>query len=99
MDNESEIFEHLTHESDIAKSRQMVVSYMKSLLPLFETLSSDTYNAAYELAGLMATDYARRLNSDDPIDEILTIAGELEINPPNSESLAREISEKIKHLS
>lgn len=79
--------------------RSQVIDFLEKQLP---TLSGDielAVTAAYDIAGLMATKHARALSADDPIDEILTIAGELEINPENAEELRKELVDKIKALS
>ncbi len=46
----------------------------------------------------MATRYGRSLTPDNPINEIVTIAGELEINPKNADDLRRELISKIEKL-
>lgn len=53
---------------------------------------------AYAIAGLMGTDFARRLSEDDPIDEVLVIAGELEANPADAGSLYQELISRISAL-
>lgn len=39
-----------------------------------------------------------KLGSDNPLDEILTIAGELESNPSDADELRKELIEKIESL-
>ena len=52
----------------------------------------------YTVAGFMATDWCRSLGENDPIDNILTIASELEIRPSNTDDLFQELVLAIEHL-
>lgn len=95
MDSVYERIDHLADE----QSRAEITSYLKALLPALSGDLERSTSAAYAIAGLMATEYARNLKNDDPIDEILTIAGELEIGPPNAQELRQELVSKIEALS
>lgn len=95
MDNIYERIDNLSNE----QSRAEITSYLKALLPTLLGGLEQSISAAYSIAGLMATEYARNLKNDDPIDEILTIAGELEIGPPNAQELRQELVSKIEALS
>ncbi|MCX4098027.1 hypothetical protein [Nocardia sp. alder85J] len=98
MNQEDLSFESLWGLYDSEKARSGLTWHIKSQLPYFQVLSDDTFDAAYDLAGLMTTDYVRSLPDDDPLLGILALAGELEIKPPGSEKLAREIAAKIATL-
>lgn len=79
-------------------SRANVVNFLRSKSTALQESADAAVNTAYDIAGLMATDFARQLSQDDPIDEVLTIAGELEIRPINSEALRQELIQKIDAL-
>lgn len=98
MEQNQDIFESLREVRDREKARVDLASHIESQLSRFQSVSDDTFDAAYNLAGLMATDYVRSLPDDDPLLDILVIAGELEIKPPDAEELAREIAAKIAGL-
>ena len=78
--------------------REVFVTILKSYLDALEGDLATALQASYQIAGLMATDYARTLKDADPIDKILTIAGELEVNPSNAEDLRQELIQKINLL-
>lgn len=98
MEQNEYIFKHLSEVRDPEKVRLDLASHIKSQLPRFQTVSDDTFDAAYQLAGLMATDYVRTLLDGDSLLEILALAGELETRPPDSKELAREIAAQIAAL-
>lgn len=91
-----DLFDEIGRNEDDA--REKLVRFLKSQLARLDNDTPDAVQAAYEIAGLMATDFARTLNTSDPVDEILTIAGELEINPDNAPELREELIEKISRL-
>jgi hypothetical protein len=98
MEHLPKIFSELYDFSDANKARQDVINFIKEEMRHFASLSDDTYRSAYTLAGLMATDYVRTLPEEDPIVDILSAAGELEIAPPESEDLRKEILQKVESL-
>ena len=98
MKQNQDIFKSLWGVQDPEKARLNLASHVKSQLPRFQSVSEDTFAAAYDLAGLMATDYVRSLPDDNPLLDILELAGELEIKPPDSQDLAHEIAAKIAAL-
>ena len=91
----SEIFQEL-NDSNAEDNRSKLILYLKDKITQLNGDIAEAVAAAYEIAGLMSTDYGQSLSSSDPIDEILTIAGELEINPNDAESLRKELIEKIQ---
>ena len=48
---------------------------------------------------MLSSDFAQTLKDDDPLVEIMIIAGELEIAPENTLELTRELIQKIEALS
>lgn len=90
---------HEIDSLDKTHARLTLVAYLKDATT--EQLGNDPeqrVSAAYKIAGLMATDFAQSLDPSDPINEIFTIAGELEINPPEATELHRELIDKINSL-
>ena len=87
------------HNQDVPEqTRTQFILFLKNKLAPLNGDINDATGTAYEIAGLMSTDFAQSLNSSDPIDKILTIAGELEIHPSNAEELRAELIEKIQAL-
>ncbi|HEY8886572.1 MAG TPA: hypothetical protein VIM31_03700 [Candidatus Microsaccharimonas sp.] len=84
--------------ADISEVRLVFVASLKSYLYYLEKDLPAAIQAAYEITGLAATSYASTLINNDPIDGILTVAGELEINPTDAEVLRQELVKKIKNL-
>jgi hypothetical protein len=94
-----EIFSRLdTTLPPTAKDRAMMSSFLKEQATAFRAHPDQTTRIAYAIAGMLATRFARNLPEDDPIDEILTIAGELEVNPDNASDLRKELLTKIDAL-
>lgn len=91
-----DIFDAINNDPHNARSR--LIAYLKSQTSLLNTTDTKSIDCAYRIAGLAATDFARTLDPNDPIDEIFTIAGELEINPPDADELRKELLEKIQAL-
>lgn len=92
-----EIFRELNQEEP-SKARVEFTLYLKSALPQLNGEISEAVKTAYEITGLMNTDFAQSLDTSDPINEILTIAGELEVNPDNADDLRKELIVKIREL-
>lgn len=96
----NELFSELNEfkQTDADTLRIKFTLYLKNQLERLNSDVAEAVEVAYNIAGLAATDFARLLDSADPIDEILTIAGELEVNPKNAEVLRNELVEKIRQL-
>lgn len=92
--------ENIFHKIDNnpEQARDVIVSFLKGQLGALTGDMTSAIDAAYSIAGLAGTDFVRSLDPIDPIDEIFTIAGELEINPDDSENLRKEIIDKIRSL-
>lgn len=93
----SRLFDRIDELPD-EQSRAEIISFLQEQLPALSSDLERSIEAAYSIAGLMATNYSRNLKDDDPIDEILIIAGELEVNPKNAEELRKELMVKIEAL-
>lgn len=75
---------------------------MDFLLELLPSLRSDEQSSpeiAYFIAGMLASSFARTLSEDDPLMEIMIIAGELEVSPNNAAELTKELVRKIEAFS
>ncbi|HMI08990.1 MAG TPA: hypothetical protein VK497_01155 [Candidatus Saccharimonadales bacterium] len=92
------IYDNLYENHDAAALRSELTLYLKSLLSILADNPELTPQIAYTIAGMMATDYARSLQDDDPLAEIMTIAGELETSPNNASELTHELAQKIRVL-
>lgn len=90
------LYEILNNEA--SDSRTALLEYLMQAANEMEEHRDLTKEIAYNIAGLMATDFARDLADGDPIEEILTIAGELEVMPQNHDALRAELVTKIKAL-
>lgn len=80
------------------EGREIVIRFLKDIGISLSKWEESPVECAYKIAGLMSTDFARQLTDDDPIDEILVIAGELETNPQNVAQLTQELIAKISLL-
>lgn len=74
------------------------IEYLKDTLPRLESSTEEAVKAAYDIFGTYTMDY-KLLGQDKKIEEIATIAGELEINPQNAADLQKELIEKISKLN
>ena len=97
--NREELFSHLnTPPLFTSENRRVLVAFLKDQASIITAHPELTTRIAYGIAGILATDFARNLPEDDPVDEILTIAGELEVAPEDTKSLRSELIEKINML-
>lgn len=94
--NFEHLFDSLNSKDDT--NRANVVSFLRYDAKRLQSQPELVYQIAYEIAGLMATEFARQLSTNDPIDEILIIAGELEVGPDNADDLRDELIQKIETL-
>lgn len=95
--NYDQLFAQMNTEVS-SEVRNDVVSFLRHCLVELKANQYSTTDIAYDMAGLMATDYIKSLATDDPIHHILTIAGELEIKPPNADTLRNELIATIEQL-
>ena len=100
--NYDELYEILNKGSasgnTYAGAREDLVSVLKKLSAAMIDQPDSTVETAYRIVGLASTDYVRQLSDGDVIDEIMTIAGELEVNPPNADELRDELIRAIEVL-
>ncbi len=93
------LYAKLNEVPPLPNIRDILIDHLQSYLPQITEEPERSSKVAYSITGLMATSYVQSLLPSDPIDEILTIAGELEINPDNAENLRQELIQKILQLT
>lgn len=102
MNKYEQLFDKLNNpvliKDETQKLRLLLISVLKDFAYALERNPGSGTEIAYKIAGIMATEFARCLNENDTIDEILTIAGELEVNPQNADELREELIKKIDML-
>lgn len=96
--NEIEKLFDQSHAPSDVEAREIVTHFFKDIRLSLLNDGADPVHYAYKIAGLMGTNFAHRLSKDDPINEILVIAGELETNPLNAGALTQELMTKIGDL-
>lgn len=99
MENYDKQFQLLDKATSLDTARQEFTTFLKTEAENLRVHPEDTIQIAYHIAGMLATNSARLIEqANDPIDEILTIAGELEVNPPEASILRDELLAKIDAL-
>lgn len=94
FDNHFQLIDNLPYD----ESRQNMVDFLQMQAAVLRDQPDDAPRIAYNIAGLMATDFARKLADNDPLSVVMTIAGELEIDPPDADSLRLELIQAIELL-
>lgn len=77
--NIDKIYESLDRGFDINSKRAELMTYLKDSVNELPDNDDERREIAYNIAGLLSTDFARNLSENDILEEILTLAGELEI--------------------
>ena len=96
--NIGEIQNNIETISDSDKKRLLVTNYLTSCLPIL-TDSKDYLDAViYNIAGLASTEYIQSLAEDDEINDIITIAGEMEVPADNNQDNLDLLINLIKNL-
>lgn len=97
--NYDNLFRSLDTLNDTSQdSKEELISFLRGEATKLRLHPERSIEIAYTITGLLATNFARALPENDPIDEILTIAGELEVNPENADELRDELIRKIGAL-
>lgn len=74
------IYDFLDNEhAPDAEKRAALIQYIRECAALYGKPEYEPEDIAYHLAGLMSTKYVMSLKSDDPVDILLGIAGDLEL--------------------
>lgn len=93
--------EKLFHDSDNpsdTEARLIVIHFLKDTALALSKAGKDPIAGAYDITGLTGSNFFQALPPGDPLEEIFTIAGELEINPQNADELTQELIDKIAAL-
>jgi|GEM_PF-1510638 len=98
MEKYNKVFEMLNNAEISTQLENQLIHELKRLGDIVQAKPDMDLEIAYKIAGFMATDYVRFHNSNKRINEIFTIAGELEINPEDRDELRKELIEKINSL-
>lgn len=97
--NIGEIYNNIERISGSDDKRLLITNYLTSCLPILEVSNNYLNKAIYNIASLMSTEYVRSLDEDDEINEILTIAGEMEVPTDNSQDNLDLLIILIKNLN
>lgn len=95
--NYEKLLTTLNSEYDL-RAREEIVLFLQHCKRELQRNPESATEIAYAIAGLMATDYAKSLTENDPIDAVLTIAGELETHPLDAAMLCDELLAAIDRL-
>jgi hypothetical protein len=95
----NKLFKSLDTEATPTETRkEELVLFLKNEATRIKAQPELAVEIAYGIAGFMSTEFAQNLAKNNPIEEILTIAGELEVAPENSAALRDELLNKIALL-
>jgi len=78
--NIEKIYQFLDNKEPNNTNRDLLISYLKECSQSVPKDIENRKSLVYNIAGLLSTKYAMSLDENDPIDKILTLAGELETN-------------------
>lgn len=98
---EDKIFELLNNEHvSAAEKRSALIQHIRVYAALYENSEHRPEDIAYRLAGLMSTKYVMSLEEDDPLEAVLTMAGDLELPKPqqSDESSWHRLLEMVNGL-
>ncbi|MGO3702278.1 MAG: hypothetical protein ACTJG2_03800 [Candidatus Saccharimonadales bacterium] len=72
------------------ENRDIVISFLQHCSTALKADTAQSSEIAHSITGLMATDYTKTLPENDPINTVLTIAGELEIDDPKDRDILKD---------
>ncbi len=98
MDSKFDTYFRSIDKLPIQESRQNVIAFLKAHIDALRSDSDKSSEIAYVIAGHMATKFAQGLEEDDALIIVMTIAGELEVNPSNSDELRHHLIQAIEKL-
>ena len=73
------IYSALDGDGNIPEKRKAAINYLQECVDNLPNDPGERLKVAYKIAGLMSTNFALSLEDNDDIDQILTLAGELEV--------------------
>ena len=92
------IYTQLNSDHSNSEKRSLLISYLKEQIESLSQQNDERTKVAYEIAGLMSTRYIKSLNSDDILEQILSLAGELEIKESASEQKWHALQRMVAQL-
>lgn len=96
--NVEKIYQSLDNIETNNTNRGLLITYLKECSNNIPKNTENKRSIAYNIAGLLSTKYAQELDEDDPIDKILTLAGELEVDDKDSDTGWLELIDRINSL-
>lgn len=83
-DRERELWENIfnrlnRNRTPTAATRESLVRYLKSQIPITHLSSFEQVATAYRIAGLLSADGVSHLSLDDPICKVLELAAQVEL--------------------
>ena len=97
--NIDKIYNTIEKITDSDNKRLLITNYLISCLPLLEVSNNYLNKVIYNIASLMSAEYIQSLDENDEINEILTIAGEMEVPTDNSQDNLDLLITLIKNLN
>lgn len=88
----------LDKESTPNIQRQELITHLKATVDTLPENEDERRAIAYDIAGLLSTHFAKSLDSNDLLDQILTLAGELEVPNQNDTNRWTEFNNLIQEL-
>lgn len=92
------LYNSLDKESTLNTQRQELITYLKTVVNALPENEDIRRTIAYDVAGLLSTHFAKSLDSSDLLDQILTLAGELEVPNQNDANKWAEFYSLIQKL-
>jgi hypothetical protein len=88
----------LNTESHSSIQRSNLIDYLKIAVKTLPEDDNARHDFAYDVAGLLSTNFAKSLDRNDPLEYVLTMAGELEIPADYNEAKWNEFCNLINIL-
>lgn len=96
--NIEKIYNFLDSEFDPNTKRVELVSYLKHCIESLPNNDNERQSIAYNIAGLLSTNFAESIHNNDPVNEVLILSGELETSDENNAEKWEELSKLIDKL-
>lgn len=77
--NKENIFDKLDSDAPESERRRLLYDYLINQLSRQKEKPEDSEVIAYEIAGLLSTTLATAMDEDDPLLQVLYMAGQLEL--------------------
>jgi hypothetical protein len=96
--NIEKIYNLLNNEFEPSAKRVELISYLKRCIEPLPSDDDERRSIAYNIAGLLSTNFAESIHNDDPINEVLILAGELETPDENNAQKWEELIKLVNKL-